>query len=319
MDKDSKLIFESYKNRVVLGEAAPALAIPAAGIGVAQVLGLAATAVGATALASQIAQKEDQLSKMFTLTSSTESVVEKVGSIIQSNDTSVRGLYGALNYAKSLNIPVLNDLIQKNLNDLSMFNALQDGSLDAQQSIEYIDSILFTIKESNKELLDLAIKTTNEQLIKVIREQNKRTDALVNRLLDERNQIQKGGGGGGPDKDPNKKSKIWQILKAIYNNIATAKFWIVVGILTIAVLILAGVVVGAEAVGSALGAGARGAVEGAVEAGKGFVKGASGKTNETPQIPPSDSGSGGKWLPKPKSPTSSPEAAPTPFPIKRRS
>jgi hypothetical protein len=267
-DKDSQLIFESYKKNVILNEAAQALAIPLAGIGIAEVLGLAATVVGATALATEIAQKRDQIGKMFKLTPSTESVVEKVGSIIRANDTSVRGLEGALNYAKSLDVPVLNNLIQRNLNDLSMLKALQEGSLDLQQSVEYVKSILFTLKESSEELLAIAKRTTNEQLIRLLGEAGKRhdeqiraTQALVNRLLDILSKEENTGGGKkDPDKDPNKKNKILEILKAIYNNIATVKFWIATGILTTAVLILTGSVIGGKASGEAVTSGGMGVV-----------------------------------------------------------
>jgi hypothetical protein len=319
-DKDSQLIFENYRKRVILNEALPALAIPAAGIGIAEVLGLAATVVGATALATEIAQKRDQIGKMFKLTPSTESVVEKVGSIIQANDTSVRGLEGALNYAKSLDVPVLNNLIQRNLNDLSMLKALQEGSLDLQQSVEYVKSILFTLKESSEELLAIAKRTTNEQLIRLLGEAGKRQDeqiratqALANRLLDILSKEENTGGGKDPDKDPNKKNKILEILKAIYNNIATVKFWIATGILTTAVLILIGSVIGGKASGEAVTSGGIGVVnwfgdfaEGGMEA----LKPDKTKTPTNKWIPETPN------LPKEKSNSSS-EAAPTPIPFKR--
>jgi len=309
-DKDSDLIFESYKKDVVLNEADPATAtLVGAGVGITlfEVLALAAAAIGATALSYQLAKKSDQIQGLFKATPASQYVMEKIASIIQKQDFSIRGLYDSFNFAKSLGakVPVMEQSISMSKGALEMLKYLESGSLDQNQTLDYIKSILFTLQEQSKILLDIAQKTNSNELIEIVNQtiniinngviniQNIQNNINIQNNYDALEKNKPSGNGSNNGKDP--KTDWWAKVKDIVKFLLTLKGLIVILITIIAGYILYGRIYGAEAVGGLLMRQAKDAAETAVDVGRGAAK-----EIEKPANPPA-------------------QAAPTPIPGFKRS
>ena len=304
-DKDAQLIFESYRKRVLLNEAVP-LAIPVAagvGIGLTQVLGLAATVVGATALAYEISKKSDQIERFFTPTPSNQAAAEKITTIIQKKDFSIRGLYDALNFAKSLDVPALENSISMSETSLKMLQSLESGSLDQTQATDYVESLLFSFKEQINTLQTIAKKTNIEDVVKIIELIGgivAAQQATIDKTLDK---LPSGGSNKEPDKEPDKgpKTDWWRIIKDFVKGALTIKGLIIISILIITASILG---LGAKGFGSAVTGGTIEAVRGLENMSAGAVERIKQEEQNT------------RWVPEEEVSPSQPNPSATPVQFK---
>jgi len=327
-DKDSQLIFESYRKRVILNEAAPALVFPAAGIGIAEVLGLAATVVGATALASTISEKKDEISRLFKLTPVTSDKIQEFDKLIKNPDFSLRGIYTLLNFAKSLGVPVLTSLLEFGYQSIKSLQYDIENAVEPLTRIQTFKTVLSGLKEQCEKIIQLISKSGIDESISspIISELNGIISEIASMMLRieatgkdakwllDRDRGSSTGGGGGP-KPPydNIWSKIGNVIKACFQFITKTWFRLIVFIIIIGLIILFGA---PELVGAGIVQGGRSAIETGEKLWSG-AKTEYGKGDVEKTKPPTD-----KWipetpnLPKEKSNSSS-EAAPTPIPFKR--
>jgi hypothetical protein len=170
MDKDAKLIFESYKNRVVLNEAA-AGAVAGAGIAAVDILVSIASVAGLTGLASYIKGDSTNIRDIFKTFSNT-SKIEEFENLAKIQDESIQQLQKLLNYAKSLKVPAISSflsLTQSIIQDTSKLEYNTSEIVDSKTQIEMINGALFTLQELCNTILILIPKMgMTESLSKII-------------------------------------------------------------------------------------------------------------------------------------------------------
>ncbi len=216
-DKDSQLIFESYRKKVVINEAA-ALALPImAGLKeiLAATIGVAATGV--------LLDKLDNALNTLTLQEkqTLEDKFQKIVSISSSGDTSIRNQYELLNTQAQINEDPELDVI---INGFKTF--LKTYSYFTQEMAVTSEIASSTIQE----LIGL-----NQQLANFTTRKGKgdksqgqiATEGLVavnQQLLDMLRESKGGGGGGGNNKepqDPKKGNGLGATLSALWDKIST--------------------------------------------------------------------------------------------------
>ena len=220
-DRDSQLIFESYKNRILVNEQAQALAIPA--VAAIEALGATFTALAGTAVGAAVIH---QAYKAYeTLRPQDKSLadrkIEQATSLFQSIDTSLASQYGALNFIKSntSNPEILR--LEASQRDVMAFYS------SVQNNVDYSDEnlkVLARMAIKQAEMLANFAKTRSEDVsIAAIAA----LQAAVKALADSKT----GGGGGEPPDnkdDKNKKDKKSLIEKL--NEISTRNVIIIFSI-----------------------------------------------------------------------------------------
>ena len=218
-DKDSHLIFESYKNRILVNEQAQALAIPAVeGLG-AIFTALAGTAVGAAVIHKAYKAYETLRPQDKSLA---DRKIEQATSLFQSIDTSLASQYGALNFIKSnTNNPEILRLEASQRDVMAFYSSVQNN-------VDYSDEnlkVLARMAIKQAEMLANFAKTRSEDVsiaaIAALR-------AAVKALADSKT----GGGGGGepPDNKDDKNKKDKKSLIEKLNEISTRNVIIIFSI-----------------------------------------------------------------------------------------
>jgi hypothetical protein len=216
MNRDSHLIFESYRKKVVINEAA-ALALPIM-VGLKEILG-ATMGVAATGV---LLDKLDNALNTLTLQEkqTLEGKFQKIVSISSSRDTSIRNQYELLNTQAQINKDPELDVI---INGFKTF--LKTYSYFTQEMAITGEIASSTIQE----LIGL-----NQQLVNFTTRKGKgdksqgqiATEGLVgiSRQLLDMLRESKGGGGGGNNKepqDPKKGKGFGATLSALWDKIST--------------------------------------------------------------------------------------------------
>jgi hypothetical protein len=315
-DKDSQLIFENYRNRVIVNETA-ALAIGPAVAGLdTAIAAIAGTAAGAVIL-NQIYEAWKTLSP--SAQSEFEKDIEVIKSAMTSEDDSFRSTYETLNAIQNVTNDVsLKEIVKETKNYLKTLNHYQDV-------VEGDPQILTQLAQDYQPILDLMYNfakkqsaTTGDLGVAAIRALDKANQRLAD-IIDKQ---QGGGGSNEPPPEPPKGGK-GGIIGAVVGGTATvvASFWKEIKSLilknkkTVAFLVLltcpqlAGWITGRTK-------------EAGEEALQGIVGDEAGKPKpaSTPKPSPKPTPKQGKFAPsryipegEDESPSNPPKASPTPY------
>jgi hypothetical protein len=220
-DKDSQLIFESYRKKVILNEVAQALAIPAVeGLGAAMSW-IAGTAVGAVVInkAMQMLEQIPEFKRR-----QIEGKISEVNKIVSLNPQEIRSHYEIINAIQKNGNATLSKIAESFRQPIDIFRSAQDegnvtvdtyiavlaSSIEAQKILlnaqdlidRQIDEVI-----SQSDLADVVKEQVKAQRAKDKLEHKERLAALENEKLKLEIELRKGGGGGG-DKDPKGKGGI---------------------------------------------------------------------------------------------------------------
>lgn len=246
-DKDAQLIFENYRNRVIVNEVAAALAVPAAqGIG-GFMSWIAGTAVGAVVVdqAIKVLEKIPEFKR-----NRIESKINETNRILSLNPEEIRSHYEIINAIKKEGNSTLSTIAEKFKQPIDIFRSAQDNanitidtyyavlttSIEAHREVmNFQDSLDREIDQviSKSDLADVEKERIKAQRAKDKLEHKERMAQLENEKLRLELEKQKGGGGGG--KDPKKGggfvtgaiNTLGLILKLLSENYKTLKglFW----------------------------------------------------------------------------------------------
>jgi len=216
-DKDSQLIFESYRKRVILNEAAPALVFPA--------IETITMTVGGTAAVLVIG---NQIAKTYQLLTGQEQQAMKtslnsLNSILEKKDYSARGCYELINFIKSNSTDEeLINFAESQKQVLMMANDLDKNMSWDQETLKaYVDSA----ESANNQLINFVTrKKVQKKPSKInISAEGDAADALAAGL----GGLMNGSGGGGPQpppQPPNKGGGWFAKILAVIGKITAAAF-----------------------------------------------------------------------------------------------
>ena len=216
-DKDSQLIFENYKNRVIVNEVAAAVAAPAVeGIGTF-ISWLAGTAVGAI----MIDQTIKALEKIPEFKRNRiESKINETNRILSLNPEKIGSHYEIINAIKKEGNSTLSTIAERFKQPIDIFRSAQDNvditvdtyyavlttSIEAyRELINFQNSLDREIDRiiSKSDLADVERERIRAQRAKDKQQHEERMAELENEKIKLENERQRGGGGGGGnDKDP---------------------------------------------------------------------------------------------------------------------
>jgi len=290
-DRDSQLIFENYNKKVLLKEQATGLepaAVGLAGIGLAEVLGVIAMGVGATALAASIDSLSDRLNRTFNFTRVKKDPFESLKSIIAAQDYSARGNYELINLAKSLDVPAISSLIAMGKSNVELLRKIEDSLVEnAEQLPELIDSVFFALKEELSQIRELSAKIKNKDLEKITEALGEKIAPVIEKLEREIEDLKRGGGKK-PDDD------FWQKIKKLIKMFWMISFRLKVFVIAIGLgiaFVAIGVTGSGESVGWLIGAGLEKGYQGAKATTQGVGQGVglTTKPSSSPQPKPTPS------------------------------
>jgi len=222
-DKDAHLIFESYRNRVILNEVAKAVGVPAAEGIKAFISWIAGTAVGAVVVdqAIKALEKIPEFKR-----NRIESKINETNRILSLNPEEIRSHYETINAIKKEGNSTLSSIAEKFKQPVDIFRSAQDN---VDITVDTYYAVLVTSIAAYEELLNSqdAINREIDQVIsqvgigevrieeikaetkvKLAEAKNRKLELENEKLRLENERQNGGGGGGGGGKDPKKKGGI---------------------------------------------------------------------------------------------------------------
>ena len=231
-DKDSQLIFESYRKKVILNEVAQALAIPAVeGLG-ALMSWIAGTAVGAVVInkAMQMLEQIPEFKRR-----QIEGKISEVNKILSLNPQEIRSHYEIINAIQKNGNATLSKIAESFRQPIDIFRSAQDeGNVTVDTYIAVLASSiaaygeLLNSQEAINREIDQVISQSDladvekerikgETKVKLAEAKNRKLE-LENEKIRLEIELKKGGGGGGNnDKDPKGK---WGIVAGITGGVS---------------------------------------------------------------------------------------------------
>lgn len=212
-DKDAHLIFESYRNRVILNEVAAALAAPAVA-GLDALMSLIGGAAITGVVVNQAMKMLEQIPEFKKR--EIESKLSEANRVLSLNPEEIRSHYEIINAVKKNGNSTLSSIVEKFKQPVDIFRSAQDN---ADITVDTYYAILTTSIAAYEELLNSydSIKREIDQVVSksdLADVEKARIEAQLERdrmahkerleqLKIQRLELKKGGGGGG-DKDPKK-------------------------------------------------------------------------------------------------------------------